>query len=197
MAFIYDETLADVRSRVRFAVGDIADPGLLPDATYDAQIAQTARTSQAFTAAADDDVLTATAHGYADGTAVVALWLAGADPLVEATVYYVRDSATDTLKLSATAGGDAIDLTTDGSGMVAAVDEQAAIRAIAAGLAARFATKPTQVRLVSGLSVTWERVQHWTLIAQGLGGGAAAGRARGVTLRRGPAVDYTTGGGDA
>jgi hypothetical protein len=197
VAFTYQDNLADVRSRVRFAVGDILSPGLLPDATYDGQIARLARTAQAFTATADDDTLAAAAHGYTDGDGVVVSWLTDTDPLVEGTVYYTRDAAADSLALSATHGGDAIDLTTDGSGLIAAVDEAAAIRAIAAGLAAKYAVKPSQVRLVSGLSVTWERVQHWTLIAQGLAGGAAAGRAKGVTIRRGPAIDYTTGEGDA
>ena len=197
MAFTYDDSLADVRSRVRFAVGDIASPGLFPDATYDAQIAQTARSGQAWTATAADDTLTATGHGYADGQAVVLSWLVDADPLAERTVYAVRDAADDTFALSATVGGTTIDVTSDGSGIVQAVDEAAAIREIARGLAARYATKPSQVRLVSGLSVTWERVQQWNRIALGQAGGAAASTGRGWTLRRGPAVDYTTGEGDA
>jgi hypothetical protein len=197
VAFTYDDNLLDVRSRVRFAVGDIASPGLLPDATYDAMAAQTARRGLAFTATADTDTLAVADHTLADGAAVVLAWLEDAAPLAERIVYYVRDAATDALALSLTNGGAALDLTTDGSGVIGAVDEAAAIRAIAAGLAAKYAVKPSQVRLVSGLSVTWERVQHWTLIAQGLAGGAAAGRAKGVTLRRGPAIDYSTGDGDA
>ena len=124
MSFTYNDDLSDAISRVRADVGDTADPGLLPDATYDAVL----------------DIHT-----------------------------------------------DADDVT----------DEAAATRDIARKLAAKFAVKPTQVRLVSGLSVTWERVQQWNLIAQGLAGGASAGRARGFTIVRGPAVDYTTGEGDA
>jgi len=123
VAFTYDDNLSDALSRVRSDVGDIADPGLLPDETYDAVLI--ANTDE-------NDV----------------------------------------------------------------VDEQAATRVMARKLAAKFAVKPTQVRLVSGLSVTWERVQQWNLIAQGLAGGAVTGRAKGITIRRGPAIDYTTGEGD-
>jgi hypothetical protein len=197
VAFTYDDTLADVRSRVRFAVGDTANPGLLPDATYDAQIAREARSAQAFTATAADDTCQATAHGYADGASVVPSWLVGADPLVEGTVYYVRDAEADTFALSATAGGTAINITTDGQGLVARVDEQAAIRAVAGGLAAKFAIEPDSLS-ENGTAIRWgERVAQWRLIAQGLAGGATAGRAKGWTLRRGAAVDYTTGEGDA
>lgn len=39
MAFSYSVDLDDAVSRVRFAVGDIASPGLLPDETYEALLA--------------------------------------------------------------------------------------------------------------------------------------------------------------
>jgi hypothetical protein len=38
--------------------------------------------------------------------------------VTEGTIYYVRDSTTDTFKLAATSGGSAIDLTVDGAGIV-------------------------------------------------------------------------------
>ena len=69
--------------------------------------------------AATSDTITSTSHGFADGTRV--LWEAPAGVsvpggLAENTTYYVRDSVTNTLKLAATLGGSAIDITTDGVG---------------------------------------------------------------------------------
>jgi hypothetical protein len=54
-------------------------------------------------------------HGWADGDAIV--FYGGTIPtgLVEGTIYYVRDSATNTFKVAATAGGVAIDLTGTGA----------------------------------------------------------------------------------
>jgi hypothetical protein len=108
--------------------------------------------------------------------------------------FNVGDTATAEL-LPDTTYQAVLDINT--SGDPAVTDEAAATRDIARALAAKYAVKPSQVRLVSGLSVTWERVQQWNLIAQGLAGGASTGRGKGFTLKRGPAVDYTTGEGDA
>jgi hypothetical protein len=125
MAFTFHDTLGDARSRIRFAVGDFAAPGLFADALYDAILAQSTT----------------------------------GDPPV--------------------------------------VDEEAATRAIARGLAARFATQPTSISS-NGKSLNWaERVAQWNRTANGEAGGAAANRAKGFRLKRGPATDYTTGGGDA
>lgn len=54
------------------------------------------------------------AHGYADTDPVA--FYGGTIPagLVEGTIYYVRDSTTNTFKLAATAGGAVIDLTGTG-----------------------------------------------------------------------------------
>lgn len=73
---------------------------------------------QTFTAVASTDVLTSTAHGWIDGQPVTVRNVGGALPtgLSAATTYYVRDSATNTLKLAATVGGAAIDLTSAGTG---------------------------------------------------------------------------------
>ena len=125
MAFTYHEDLTDARSRVRSDVGDIAAPGLLPDATYDAVLA--AQTS--------------------------------GDPPV--------------------------------------ANEAAATREIARKLATWAATQPDSIS-ASGKSLSWkDRVAQWNRIADGDAGGAAARVGRGFTIRRGPAVDYTTGDGDA
>jgi hypothetical protein len=76
----------------------------------------------AFEAAAATDVFTADNHGLADGSSVVLIdaGLGSVIPtgVVEGTIYFVRDSTTDTFKLAATSGGAAIDLTVDGAGFV-------------------------------------------------------------------------------
>lgn len=73
-----------------------------------------------FTALASTDVMTSTAHGFVDGDAVEIQSESGSVPtgLAEETKYYVVNSATNTFKLAATLGGAAIDLTTDGSGLL-------------------------------------------------------------------------------
>lgn len=69
-----------------------------------------------FTADATSDVLTAPGHGLADGdvTQVVTLGIIPAG-LAEGTNYYAISSMADTLKLSATSGGVAIDITGAGT----------------------------------------------------------------------------------
>jgi len=71
-----------------------------------------------FTAAADTDILTALGHTYSDGDRVRVSVSGGALPtgLQALTDYYVRDVSGNTLKLSATEGGAAVNLTTAGSG---------------------------------------------------------------------------------
>jgi hypothetical protein len=54
------------------------------------------------------------AHGYSDTQTVVFYGGTVPNPLVEGTVYYVRDATTDTFKVAATSGGSAIALTTAG-----------------------------------------------------------------------------------
>jgi hypothetical protein len=79
------------------------------------------QTAKTFTALLATDVLTSPAHGYADGDRVVLYeGLGGAMPtgLTAGTAYHVRDSATDSFKVSATSGGAAIDLTGSGAGIV-------------------------------------------------------------------------------
>jgi hypothetical protein len=80
--------------------------------------------------------------------------------------------------------------------------ELRAARAAAAHLAVRYAQQPASLAS-AGKSLSWpERVAQWNRIAAGeIPAGVAAilgtGVARGTRIRRGPAVDYTTGEGDA
>jgi hypothetical protein len=63
------------------------------------------------------DIITVTGHGLTINDAVM-FTEAGtiATGLEKNTIYYARDITTDTFKVSATSGGDAIDLTADSSG---------------------------------------------------------------------------------
>jgi len=70
----------------------------------------------AFVANAGTDVITATAHGLADGETVRFAGASLPAPLVQSTLYYVRDSTANTFKVAATGGGAAIDITTAGTG---------------------------------------------------------------------------------
>lgn len=65
------------------------------------------------------DTLECPAHGYSNGDTVV-VWAASGVPtgLAVGTVYYVVSAGTDTLKLAATSGGSAIDVTAIGSGFI-------------------------------------------------------------------------------
>lgn len=65
---------------------------------------------------AGTDVIDSEAHGFSNADTVV-VWGANLPaPLVEGTIYHVRDVATNSLKLAATAGGAAIDITALGDG---------------------------------------------------------------------------------
>ena len=74
------------------------------------------------TAEADDDKITFTATpSTTPPLADMPIVIEGADvpePLVSGTTYYIRDISSATCKLSATYGGDAIDLTDDGNGTI-------------------------------------------------------------------------------
>ena len=62
------------------------------------------------------NLITSNAHGLANNTAVILPVLKGGTGLSTFTIYFVRDSATNTLKLAATPGGAAIDFTADITG---------------------------------------------------------------------------------
>lgn len=72
-------------------------------------------TPKNFVCVASTDTIYAAAHGYADTQKIV--FYNGTPPagLTEGTVYFVRDSATDSFKVAATAGGAVIDLTSASS----------------------------------------------------------------------------------
>lgn len=87
------------------------------------------------TATASTDLITVTAHGLTDGTKIV--FQSGYAPagLTANTTYYVRDSTSNTFKVSATLGGSAIDITADLATVALGV-----VRDIAAGSSATVAT---------------------------------------------------------
>lgn len=72
-------------------------------------------TPKNFVSVASTDLVTCPAHGWSDWQKIV--FFNGTPPggLTEGATYFVRDSATDTFKVAATAGGVAIDLTTAAS----------------------------------------------------------------------------------
>ncbi len=74
-------------------------------------------TAQDITATASTDVINLNAHTFQDGDRVYFPTLTGGAGLTAGTTsYYVRDAATNTFKVSATAGGAAVDITTNYSG---------------------------------------------------------------------------------
>jgi len=81
------------------------------------------KTEVAFTGAATGDILSATSHGY-DDTDTVQVVADGAGNLptgLEAGItYYVISSAANTMQLSLTSGGEAVDITADGQGFLVA-----------------------------------------------------------------------------
>lgn len=74
--------------------------------------------SKTGSAAASTDIITAIAHGYADGQGVV--FQTGYTPagLTAGTRYYARDILTDSFKVAATLGGVALDVTADTASIV-------------------------------------------------------------------------------
>lgn len=74
-----------------------------------------------FIGTASDDLITSTAHGYADTTKVRVEALPGTalpTGIAAGTDYFVRDATANTFKLALTSGGAAIDLTANGMGIV-------------------------------------------------------------------------------
>ncbi len=74
-------------------------------------------TAVTFTAATSD-IITASSHGLSDGN-IIFVTTTGTLPagLSVNTPYYVRDSTTNTFKVSTSAGGSAVDITSTGSGV--------------------------------------------------------------------------------
>lgn len=67
-----------------------------------------------FIATAATDTITCPGHGYVDTNKIVFYGDTVPAGLIEGTVYFVRDATADTFKVTATAGGAAIDLTSAG-----------------------------------------------------------------------------------
>lgn len=99
--------------------------GLWNGATFVAGMPNGGTTPKNFMAVASTDVVYSMAHGWSDTQKVT--FFQGTPPggLTEGATYFVRDSATDTFKVAATAGGVAIDLTSASSFgcVVAAITE--------------------------------------------------------------------------
>lgn len=77
--------------------------------------------SATFTADSSTDTLTSTGHGLTTSYVVLAKGSDLPAPLVMGTRYYVINPTTDTLQLSLTDGGAAIDLTDNGSGAMSLI----------------------------------------------------------------------------
>lgn len=207
MAFSYNDSLGDALSRIRAAVGDTVSPGLLPDATYEAQFALTAAEVRRAETDASADTLTflsdtpgeSTDYGitprrsvnlaapaWVDGDALVVTRILATCGLTAGDIVYAANVASDgqSLQLATTIGGAAMDLTAATTVHIGKLDEAAATRAIAGALAALYAQQPTSIS-DSGSSIAWaERVNHWRQIAQGKAGGAAGRRVGMGALRR-------------
>lgn len=76
---------------------------------------------------ATNDILEAPSHGFSNANMVVVWTVPGVSlptGLAEGTVYHVRDVTTDDLKLAATVGGAAIDITAVGAGFLQKIVEE-------------------------------------------------------------------------
>jgi hypothetical protein len=74
-----------------------------------------------FTAVASTDVFTSAGHGFTDGQRVRQEALPGLSlpgNVTAGVTRYIRDATTDTYKLAATAGGAAMDVSSDGAGVI-------------------------------------------------------------------------------
>jgi hypothetical protein len=67
------------------------------------------------TVASATDIFTATAHGLAAGAPLVLTVSAGAGGITSGNTYYARDITANSFKVSATKGGPAVDVTSDGT----------------------------------------------------------------------------------
>jgi hypothetical protein len=74
---------------------------------------------KAFTSTASTDKFASTAHGFSNGDSVLLrAGFTGTAPLAVGAVYFVRDVETNAFKLTATEGGAAINITSDGAGTI-------------------------------------------------------------------------------
>ncbi|MDX3065400.1 DUF5309 family protein [Streptomyces sp. ND04-05B] len=89
--------------------------GLLPAITTNVKDASNLVGDGASTTTAATDVIAETAHGLANGDRVRIDVLTGSAGLTNGSSYYVRDASANDFKVSATVGGSAVNITTDGT----------------------------------------------------------------------------------
>jgi len=65
-----------------------------------------------------DDIVTLNNHGLSNGDEVAFSTITTTTGIITRTIYFVRDATTNTFKLAATAGGEVIPLTNNGSGTI-------------------------------------------------------------------------------
>lgn len=107
-------------ARTNFAVRNvIAGAGTIPTTIY-SKAQQIEDFKILVTVDNTTDIFTATAHGLVDTTAIWidAVTLPGG--LTAGTLYFVRDATANTFKVAATSGGTAINITSNGSGVLVA-----------------------------------------------------------------------------
>lgn len=110
-------TLIDVTTNGAGTVYRVPSQTETPSVIWDDRGLLTAGSGLAVTATTDR--ITHTAHGMPEGRSVQITAQTGAAGLSTATTYYLRDVTTDSYRLAATRGGDAINITTDGTVTVA------------------------------------------------------------------------------
>jgi hypothetical protein len=79
--------------------------------TFAGYFANGGATPKNFVAIASSDLIYCPSHGWSDTQKVAFVYGTAPTGLTAGTVYFVRDSATDSFKLAATAGGAALDIT--------------------------------------------------------------------------------------
>lgn len=121
---------------IAFQPGGFGSPGILywTATSLPSGLSIDTPAQKALTGVAATDVLTSAAHGYLDGDAVYMPSLTGGAGLSANTIYYIRDKTTDTFKFAASAGGPAIDVTTDlSAGFVRKVSSGAITGSVSTG----------------------------------------------------------------
>lgn len=145
-----------------------------------------------FTAEADDDTFTSATHGFSDAQAVRLTASKATDTLPggfdASTTYYVRDSAADTFKLALTAGGSAINVSSDGTGeaykygnttvAIALDDIAASVIGTASAQAAEIANEGTAPTGIGSFSTPVTKSGGISL------GNLASGQCRAIWVRR-------------
>lgn len=103
----------------RFKDNTVKNYILNSDAEVDVQGWSTYLDNFSVTFTASTDVVNLTAHGLLDGQTVSFPTLSGTNGLSTSTLYYVVSSAANTFKVATSAGGSAVDITSDTTGTMA------------------------------------------------------------------------------